>query len=136
LLTATQTLPQNNPFPVHLRLPAYISHRSRALGRLPFTDEASPWNTNVNPMMPEEVKAVAAATGAPLGLAVVTPKSSSGFSHPTDYPSDVSTDHSTDPSADVPTPASLWDIMPPSEQAHHDDFATTQLIDAAAMVRG
>ena len=48
-------LPQepHNDFPVFMRLPAYITHRSRALASLDPSDLASPFNTNLPAIAPQ-----------------------------------------------------------------------------------
>ena len=56
---------EQNPFPVYLRLPAYVGHRTRALAKLPLSDEASPWNTNAPAVSPSgAVEAALTAAGA------------------------------------------------------------------------
>jgi hypothetical protein len=45
-------------FKVYLRLPAYVSHRNKALSKLPTSDEASPWNMNVSAHHPEDATTV------------------------------------------------------------------------------
>ena len=47
---------ENNNFPVYLRLPAFVSKKMRSLAKLPLTDEASPWNTNIDPSKLEQLK--------------------------------------------------------------------------------
>ena len=50
---------ENNNFPVYLRLPAFVSKKMRSLAKLPLTDEASPWNTNIDPSKLDQLKRAA-----------------------------------------------------------------------------